>query len=97
MAISDLIPADDFCGYHQLEQTFIQSLQEEGLVHITVINQKTFIPAKELPQLEKMVHLYRDLDINISGLASVAHLLQKVEYLQHELWRLKNRLDLYEE
>lgn len=96
MATIDLIPADDFCGYHQLEQTFIQSLQEEGLIHITVVNQKTFIPVNELPQLEKMIHLHRDLDINIAGLASVAHLLQKMEELQAELWRVKNRLNLYE-
>jgi hypothetical protein len=97
MATENLIPADDFCGYHQLEHTFIQSLQDEGLIHIAVVNKKTFIPANELPQLEKMIHLHRDLDINVAGLASVVHLLQKVEKLQAELWHLKNRLDLYEE
>jgi len=96
MATTDLIPADDFCVYHQLEQTFIQSLQEEGLLHISIINKKTFIPVGELPMLEKMVHLHRDLDINVSGLASVRHLLEQLDELQTELWRLKNRLRLYE-
>lgn len=97
MAAKDLIPADDFCVYHQVAQTFIHSLEDEGLVHVTVVNKKTFIPADELPGLEKMIHLHRDLDINISGLATVNHLLQKMEALQAELRQLRNRLHLYEE
>ena len=44
-----------------------------------------------------MVHLHRDLDINIAGLASVYHLLQKLDDIQTELWALKNRLRLYED
>ena len=97
METNNLIPADEFLGYHQLEQTFIQSLEEEGLVHISIINKKTFIPTDELPALEKMIHLHRDLDINIAGLASVNHLLQKMDELQAELWLLRNRLRLYED
>lgn len=97
MATKDLIPADDFCVYHQLEQTFIQSLQEEGLLHISIINKKTFIPADEVPKLEKMVHLHRDLDINVAGLASINHLLQRLDEMQGELWLLRNRLRLYED
>lgn len=96
MATKNLIPADDFCVYHQLEQTFIQALQEEGLLHISIVNKKSFIPADELPRLEKMVHLHRDLDINIEGLASVRYLLDQLEEMQTELWQLKNRLRLYE-
>ena len=97
MATKDLIPSDDFCAYHQVEQTFIQSLQEEGLLHISIVNKKTFIPTDELPKLEKMIHLYRDLDINIAGLASVHHLLQKLNDMETELWMLRNRLRLYED
>lgn len=97
MATKNLIPADDLCIYHQLEQTFIQSLQEEGLLHISIVNKKTFIPVDELPKLEKMIHLHRDLDINVSGLASVHHLLEKLDKMQTELWLLRNRLRLYEE
>lgn len=97
MATKDLIPSDDFCIYHQIEQTFIQSLQEEGLLHISIVDKKTFIPADELPKLEKMIHLHRDLDINIAGLASVYHLLQKLDEMQSELWVLRNRLRLYED
>lgn len=97
MATKNLIPADDFCIYHQLEQTFIHDLQEEGLIHISIVNKKEFIPGDELHKLEKMIHLHRDLDINIAGIASVTHLLDRMEELHNQLWALKNRLRLYEE
>lgn len=97
MATKDLILSDDFCVYHQVEQTFIQSLQDEGLLHISIVDKKTFIPTDELLKLEKMVHLHRDLDINVAGLASVYHLLQKLDEMQTELWAIRNRLRLYED
>lgn len=96
MANLNLIPADEVCIHHQLEATFIQDLEHEGLIHISVVDKKTFIPADELPRLEKMIHLYRDLEINVPGIASIDHLLQKVDDLHNELWALRNKLRLYE-
>lgn len=92
-----MIPADEVCMHHHLEQTFIRELQDEGLIHISIVNKQTFIPVDELPRLEKMIHLHRDLDINIAGLASIDHLLQRVNDLHSELWLLRNRLRRYEE
>jgi hypothetical protein len=50
-----------------------------------------------LQKLEKMVRLHHDLDINIAGIEAIAHLLERLEYLQDEMRTLKNRLRLYEE
>jgi hypothetical protein len=97
METNELIPAEDFCLYHQLETEFIALLQQEGLVQISIINQKTFIPLDELPQLERMVHLHRDLDINVAGVASIIHLLQKMDILQNEIALMRNRLRRYED
>ncbi|QKJ28699.1 MerR family transcriptional regulator [Mucilaginibacter mali] len=96
MATVNLISADEVCIHHQLETTFIHDLEHEGLIHISIVDKKTFIPADELPRLEKMIHLYRDLDINVPGIASIDHLLQQVDALHSELWALRNRLRLYE-
>ena len=97
MATTHLIPADDFCTHHQLDQTFIHSLQDEGLIRVSIVNKKAFIPIDELPRLEKMVHLHHDLDINVAGLASIDHLLERMDALQQEMWLLRNRLRRYEE
>ncbi|MES2279459.1 MAG: chaperone modulator CbpM [Bacteroidota bacterium] len=97
MATKKLIPADDVCIHHQMEATFIHDLEHEGLIRVSVVDKKTFIPADELPRLEKMIHMHRDLDINVAGLASIDHLLHQVDDLHSELWALRNRLRRYEE
>ncbi len=97
MTTATLISTNDFCTWHQVEYTFIRSLREAGLVEITIIDQAEYIPETQLQRLEKMVRLHHDLDINIAGIEAIAHLLEKLEYLQDEMRTLKNRLRLYEE
>lgn len=96
MTTEHLTAADEFCSYHHIETTFINLLEEAGLVQITVVNQSRFIPQSQLPQLERMIRLHRELDINIAGIEAIAHLLQRIEAMQQEMQGLKNRLRIYE-
>ncbi|QJD95381.1 MerR family transcriptional regulator [Mucilaginibacter robiniae] len=91
-----LTAADEFCSYHHIEATFIRSLEDAGLVQITVVNQSRFIPESQLAQLERMVRLHRELDINLAGIEAITHLLQRVEAMQLEMQGLRNRLRIYE-
>jgi chaperone modulatory protein CbpM len=97
MTKAHLIPASDFCVYYNVEYTFISSLQEAGLVEITVLNETTYIPQTELQKLEKMIHLHHDLEINIAGIEAITHLLERVAQMQDDVQGLRNRLRLYEE
>jgi len=97
MATENLIAANDFCVYYNVEYTFINSLQEAGLVQITTINQTTYIPETELQKLERMIHLHHDLEINIAGIEAITHLLDRVEQMQENMRGLKNRLRIYEQ
>ena len=90
------IPATEFCMHYNVEYSFISSLQESGLIEITTIEEKGFIPSNQLQQLEKFVRLHNDLDINIAGIEAIAHLLDKVNTIQHEVAMLRSRLKLYE-
>jgi chaperone modulatory protein CbpM len=96
MTKEHLIATSDFCVYYNVERTFITSLQEAGLVQITVVNEATYIHETELQKLEKMIHLHHDLEINIAGIEAITHLLDRVEQMQASLRTLKNRLRLYE-
>ena len=96
MTTEQLIAASDFCVYHEVEYTFIDSLQQAGLVSVTVIDQITYIPENELQKLERMIRLHNELEINVPGIEAITHLLQRVEQLQETSLRLKNRLRLYE-
>lgn len=94
--MKNLIPATKFCASHNIDLSFIRSLQETGLIDITTIEETGFIHASQLQQLEKIVRLYYELDINLEGIESVIQLLQRVTDMQDEINSLKNRLRLYE-
>ena len=96
MQKEDLIPASQFCSSHDLEVSFIYSLQQYGLLEITTVEETTYLPASELPQAERMARLHSELGINMEGIDAIKHLLKKVEDMQDEITMLKNRLSLYE-
>lgn len=96
MATPNLTAAHDFCSYHQIDITLIGSFEEAGLVELVVVDEKSFIPETQLPQLERMVRLYHDLDINLPGIEAITHLLQRVHTMQQDMLELRNRLRIYE-
>jgi hypothetical protein len=96
MQIENLIALDEFCAKHEIEISFVDSLQQNGLIEITMIENAWFIDSKQLLQLEKFVRFYYELDINLEGIETISHLLERVNALQDELTMLKNRLGIYE-
>jgi hypothetical protein len=91
-----LIAVDEFCAIHNIEMSFISSLKQTGLIDITTIKKTGFIDAKQLDRLEKFVRFYYELDINVEGIETITHLLQRISYMQEEIIDLRNRLRLYE-
>jgi len=96
MQTENLIAADDFCASHQIEFSFIQSLNKFELIEITTVEEKRFIPEGQLQKLEKLVRLHYDLDINLEGIDVITHLLERMKALQDENIALKNKLRVYE-
>ncbi len=92
----NMIPADEFCASHNIEITFINSLQEAGMIEVTTISETEYIHENQLNELEKIVRLYYEMDINLEGIETVIHLLQRINDMQDEITLLKNRLRLYE-
>ncbi len=91
-----LIEVDTFCASHNIEVSFISSLQENGLVEITTINDSAFVNSGQLRQLEQIIRLYYELDINLEGIETINYLLKRIGSLQEEIVLLRNTLRLYE-
>jgi hypothetical protein len=91
-----LVAVDEFCASHNIEISFISSLQQNGLIEITTIEQTGFIDAGQLPQVEKFIRFYYELDINIEGIETISHMLDRIRSMQEEIIALRNRLRLYE-
>jgi len=96
MQKEELIPAKEFCDSHHLEFSFIYTLQQYGLVETSTIEQTIYFPASQLPQAERIARLHNELGINMEGIDAIKHLLQRVEEMQQEIARLRDKLSLYE-
>ena len=90
MEQEELIPAKDFCIHHNIEYSFISSLEDSGLINITSVKRSSFIHVDDLHKLEKFVRLHYDLDINVEGIETINYLLEKIEGMQKEIMKLKN-------
>jgi hypothetical protein len=91
-----LIAVDEFCANNNIEISFISSLEQNGLIKIITIQEAGFIDAAQLQQLEKYIHFYYELDINLEGIETITHLLRRIDLMQDEIIQLRNRLRLYE-
>ena len=92
----DYISIVQFCSHYNVDESFIHELNEEGLIEIIILENKTFIHQQKINDLEKMIRIHHELSINIEGVDVVFNLLQKMDDLQSELIATQNRLKLYE-
>ena len=96
MQTKNYIAVSEFCICHNIEASFISSLHETGLIEIATIEETTFLDAEQLQEVEKYIQFYYDLDINLEGIETITHLLQRMNTMQEEIIMLRNRLSLYE-
>jgi chaperone modulatory protein CbpM len=91
-----LIALEEFCAINDVEISFISSLQDNGLIEVKLIKETGFIDSSQVQQLEKIVRFYYEFGINLEGVETITHLLNRINSLQNEIISLKNRLALYE-
>jgi hypothetical protein len=96
MQTDEMIPATEFCTHYRIELSFIQSLKQSGLIETISTEEALFVPVNQLPQLEKLVRLYYEMDINLEGIETITYLLQRMNEMQQKITHLNNRLSMYE-
>jgi hypothetical protein len=92
----NLIPLHQVCQHYNVEFSFVESLNEFGLMQIITIEETHYINDDQILPLEKMIRLHFDLEINIEGIEVIANLLTRVDALQEELRITRSRLRFYE-
>ena len=96
MGLQNFITVTEFCASHGISHTLVVELKEYGLVEIIEERNTLYMPLEELPKVEKILRLYSDLDINLEGIEVITQLLERMDQMQEEMLRLRNRLRLYE-
>lgn len=88
----NMIAVEQFCLYYKIDISFIESLNEFGLIKIIPVNESRFLYEHQIKEVEKMMRLHYDLDINMAGIDAISHMLKRIDALQQEISVLKNRL-----
>ena len=97
MQTEEMIVVNEFCICHNIEPGFISALQQSGLIEVTQAEEKMYLHKNQLPNLEKIVRLYYEMDINLEGIETITYLLSRMNQMQQDIMQLKNRLGIYEE
>ena len=97
MSLESYIPIKTICTHYKVETTFLQSLNDYGLIEINTVEKLPCIHQENIKSLESMIRLHDDLHINLEGIDTIMNLLEKIELLQNELRTVKNRLGIYED
>jgi len=85
-----LIAVEECCTIYNIEFTFLESLNEFGLIEIVPKEDKRFLQEEQLGDLERMIRLHYELDINMAGIDAISHLLKRMHELQEEIRLLRN-------
>jgi pyridoxine 5'-phosphate synthase PdxJ len=93
MNTDNLIRIEYFCEQYNVELTFINSLQEFGLINIRVVEDSKYLSNEDLKEIEKMIRLHYELGINMEGIDVISNLLNQIADLQQELTVAKNKLN----
>lgn len=96
METDNLILIEHFCLYNQVDISFIDGLNNIGLIEFIEIDNNKYLKNEQLKNLEKMIEFHYLLNINIEGIEVIANLLNQINTLQQELARANNKLSLFE-
>ena len=97
MSNESYIPVKTICTHYKVETTFLQGLNDYGLIEITTIEQSPCIHQNHIKNLESMIRMHEDLQLNFEGIDTVLNLLEKIERLQDELRAANNKLRIFED
>ena len=80
---------------YEIEESFIESLQEVGLIHVIDQDEDRFIEYDDLSDLEQFIRWHYDMDINVAGIDALHHMLNRVQSLHYEIEQLRGELAFY--
>ena len=96
MEIDNLVLVDQCCSHYEIEFSFINALQEHGLVDIVLFENNKYISIDQLKDVERAIHFHYDLNINVEAIDVINNLLQQINALQQSLKSAQNKLNIFD-
>jgi hypothetical protein len=95
MPVTKLIAVKTFCLQHNIPADFILELHQHEIIQLVIEKRNRFIPVKQLQELERIVRIYRDLQLDINGIQTVLHLVNRLQEKEAEITALRNQLNFF--
>ncbi|MBZ9778935.1 chaperone modulator CbpM [Psychroflexus sp. CAK8W] len=95
METNKLILVEHFCSNCDINFSFINALNEYGVIEIVVVDDKKYILNEQLKTLERAIQFHYELNINIEGIDVIHNLLHQIDDLHEELRMTKSKLKAY--
>lgn len=92
---TELIIVSEYCHKCHIDPSFIDLLEDTGLIQIQVEGGEHYLFISQLPELERYSRMYYDLSINLEGIDAIHHLLKRMELMRQEMNMLRSRLLIY--
>ena len=89
---TELIIVSEYCHKCHIEPSFIDLLEEGGLIEVRTEGGEHYLLASQLPDVERYSRMYYDLSINMEGIDAIHHLLERMEIMRREISSLRNQL-----
>lgn len=80
--MKERISKEDIIRLYNIEITFFNELESNGLITTEVINNTTYLHYDQLSNFERFTNWHYDLEVNIAGLEIIHRLLQQIEELK---------------
>ena len=92
---TELIIVSEYCHKCHIEPSFIDLLEEGGLIEVRTEGGEHYLLLSELPNVERYSRMYYDLSINMEGIDAIHHLLERMEIMRREISSLRNQLIVF--
>jgi hypothetical protein len=96
MDSENYIQIELYCEQTQTPLEFIDDLLEFEMIEVQKIENKIYVKSHYITEIERIYRLRKDLGINMEGIDTLNHMLEKVNRLEQEVRLLRNRLTIYE-
>ncbi|TDT45109.1 MerR-like DNA binding protein [Maribacter spongiicola] len=96
MDSENYIQIELYCEQTQTPLEFIDDLLEFEMIEVQRIENKLYVQSHFITEIERIYRLRKDLGINMEGIDTLNHMLEKVNRLEQEVRLLRNRLTIYE-
>lgn len=93
---TDVIIISEYCRKYSIEPSFLEELNDMGLIDLLVEDGEFLLPSEQIGLLERLSRLHYELAINVEGLDVINNMLSRLEDMQGEISNLRKRLSLYE-